>query len=132
MGGLGRRADRAQTGLDADGPRLDPPAGGVGEQLGAEADPEQRHPLVDGLDHQRARPREPRRAVVLPGRHGPAEDDDAVDAVQRLGKRIALVGPADVDFGAGLEVRAEPAEAAVVLVLDDEDGGHGTPHSIGR
>ncbi len=108
---------------------LDPAAGGVGEELGAQADAEQRGGGGHGLGHQGAGARQPGGALVLPGGRRAAEHDDPAEAARVGGQLVAAVGAADVELGGGLEVRAEPAETGVRLVLDDEDARAHCPAS---
>jgi hypothetical protein len=60
---------------------------GAGEQLPAEADAEERLASLERIAHEVVLAREPRVTLILVDVHGPAEDDERVEALGRFWRR---------------------------------------------
>ncbi len=121
-----------EAGLDAGGAALDPAPGGMGEELRAQADAEQGGGLARRPRTIRARVRGSQGARSSSQAAGdPPRTTSPATPCRSCGQLLAEVGAAHVDVRGGLEVRAQPAQAGAVLVLDDEQARL-LAHSSGR
>ena len=96
-------------------------AEGAGDDLAAEADAE--HGAVLPLEVAQQFEKLRKIGIVLVGQRvlAAAEHDRGVMRVGVGGQRLAVMGAAKIDLGAGLrQCCADLAEAGIVVVLDDE------------
>jgi NAD(P)-dependent dehydrogenase (short-subunit alcohol dehydrogenase family) len=96
----------------------------LGEELGAEAGSEQRHPAVQQFAQEHLLAREPPVLVLLVGVHRPAEGEDRVVA-RRVARGLGPLGdrPLIEDRAVRAERLREHAGSGVGLV-DDGEGAH--------
>ena len=110
------------------GGAADARARGPGDQLRAEADPEERNLTIERSADERGLVREPGMLGVLVRVHRAAEDHDRVVALRRVGLRTAVDGDPALQHVAALpdEVLEQAPAAGRRGLVDDREDAHAT------